>query len=309
MNWQGADKNIAKPFVSVIIPVFNDAHRLQICLEALGNQTYPENLYEVIVVDNGSDEAVEKIVGHFAQASVIVENRPGSYAARNKGIALAGGEIIAFTDADCIPGTDWIKKGVFNILRHPNCGLVGGKIEVFFKNPQRLTSVELYESLRAFPQKKYIEKLHFGATANMFTLKRVFDTVGLFNDKLTSGGDREWGQRVFYFGYKHVYAENACVAHPARFSFRQLHQKIARINSSGNHDLPAEGSQFHFNRVGCLMRFLIPPLKTIISKAFLEPRLPSTKDKLKLAFVLLYRHYVISAYRIHACFWMVHQKT
>ena len=259
------------------------------------------------MVDNGSDEAVEKIVGHFGQASVIVENRPGSYAARNKGVSLAAGEVIAFTDADCIPRADWIESGVSNLRQYPNCGLVGGRIELFFKNPQHLTPVELYESLRAFPQKKYIEKLHFGATANMFTLKSVFDKVGLFKDSLQSGGDKEWGKRVFLSGYKQIYAENIYVAHPARSSFRQLHQKIARINS--NHDVFAEGSQSPFNIAGHLMRFFFPPLKTVISKAFLEPRLHSKTDKLKLAFVLLYRHYVISAYRIHTCLRLVRQKT
>jgi glycosyltransferase involved in cell wall biosynthesis len=46
-------------FISVIIPVFNDAEPLKTCLEALENQTYPKDLYEVIVIDNASDENIE----------------------------------------------------------------------------------------------------------------------------------------------------------------------------------------------------------------------------------------------------------
>lgn len=300
MNRQECGKTTAKPFVSVIIPVFNDACRLQNCLLALENQTYPQNHYEIIVIDNGSHESVEKSIDHFAHVSVLMEKRPGSYAARNRGIASVKGEVIAFTDSDCIPRPDWIEKGVANILHYPQCGLVAGKINLFFKNPRQLTPVELYESLMAFPQKTYIEKLHFGATANMFTLKSVFDKAGLFNDKLQSGGDREWGQRVFSLGYKQVYAKDTCIDHPARSSFRQLYQKLVRTNSSGKSDFKEKGNQLALKTAGYVVRFLVPPLKTVVIKAFFEPRLHSTKDKLKLAFVLLYRHYVMSAYRIHA---------
>jgi len=300
MNWQGAGKTIKKPFVSVIIPVFNDAHRLQTCLLALESQTYPQNDYEIIVVDNDSYESIEKNIGRFGHVSVFMEKRPGSYAARNRGIASAKGEVIAFTDSDCIPSPDWIEKGVENLHHHhPQCGLVAGMINLFFKNPQHLTPVELYESLMAFPQKTYIEKLHFGATANMFTLKSVFDEVGVFNDKLQSGGDREWGQRVFSLGYKQVYAKDTCIDHPARFSFRQLYQKLVRTNSQWETDFKKKGNQFTLETAECMVRFFVPPLKTVFIKAFFEPRLHSIKDKLKLAFVLLYRHYVICTYKIN----------
>jgi len=292
MNWQGADKTIAKPVVSVIIPVFNDSQRLQICLEALENQTYPANMYEVIVVDNGSDKAVEKIVGHFVQASVVVENRPGSYAARNKGVSSAKGEVIAFTDSDCIPKRDWIENGVVNLLHDFNCGLVAGRIELFFKNPEKLTTVEQYERLKAFPQKEYIDKKHFGVTANIFTLKSVFKKVGLFNENLKSNGDLEWGQRVFLFGYNQVYEKDSCVAHPARSSFRQLHQKIARV-TKGGHTLCAERGLEPPLPIGRLfLRFLIPPLKTVLLVTMYDSRLGTLQAKLKFISVLFFVHYI-----------------
>lgn len=67
-----------KPFVSVIIPVLNDSERLQTCLKALENQTYPKSMYEVIVVDNGSDENIEGLVSQYIQAKLSNESRPGS---------------------------------------------------------------------------------------------------------------------------------------------------------------------------------------------------------------------------------------
>lgn len=94
------------PFVSVVIPVFNDAERLEMCLRALEDQTYPADRYEVILVDNGSDASMEGLAAGFAGTRVAYEDRPGSYAARNKGVSLARGEVVAFTDSDCVPYRD-----------------------------------------------------------------------------------------------------------------------------------------------------------------------------------------------------------
>src|ERR1044072_31217 len=99
-------------FVSVIVPVWNDAARLDACLRALDMQTYPCELYEIVVVDNDSDEAVGPVVESHGRARLVHEARPGSYAARNTGLAHARGEILAFTDADCLPVEDWIERGV-----------------------------------------------------------------------------------------------------------------------------------------------------------------------------------------------------
>jgi glycosyltransferase involved in cell wall biosynthesis len=66
-------------------------------------QSYPKSLYEIIFVDNGSVENIEVLVSQFPQTSFTNEPKPGSYAARNKRISIARGEIIAFTDSDCVP--------------------------------------------------------------------------------------------------------------------------------------------------------------------------------------------------------------
>ncbi|MGK7895453.1 MAG: glycosyltransferase family 2 protein, partial [Xenococcus sp. (in: cyanobacteria)] len=203
------------PFVSVIIPVYNDIERLRKCLEALESQTYPHNLYEVIVVDNASEDDIAATVTPFNQAIVLEEKRRGSYAARNKGILNAKGEVIAFTDSDCIPANDWIEKGVNNLLNTSNCGIVGGKIEIFFQDPEHPTAVELYDSIMAFPQSNYVKNNKFSVSANLFTFKKVLDEVGSFNAELKSGGDYEWGARVFKAGYEVIYAEDTTIAHPA----------------------------------------------------------------------------------------------
>ncbi|MDJ0594376.1 MAG: glycosyltransferase family A protein [Pleurocapsa sp. MO_226.B13] len=252
-------------FVSVIIPVFNDRDRLEICLTALEGQTYTKDNYEAIVVDNGSDESLENLVEKFPQAKLAYCQRPGSYAARNHGIALAKGEILAFTDADCIPQPDWLETGVKRLLDTTNCGLLAGKIELFFQNRDRPTIVELYDWATFFHQKQYIEAQKYGATANIFTYKSVFDRVGLFNSQLKSGGDKEWGQRVFAQGYNSVYAAEVCVAHPARHSFRQMYRKVARVRGVG------------YEQARATQPLLVYLLTTL---SHLKPPLRSTQHKL-----------------------------
>ena len=100
-----------RPFVSVIIPTFHDWNRLQSVIDALKKQTYPKDHLEVIIINNDPEDSPPELdlPDNFR---IISESKPGSYAARNKGISAAKGEILAFTDSDCIPYPDWIEQAV-----------------------------------------------------------------------------------------------------------------------------------------------------------------------------------------------------
>lgn len=284
-----------QPFVSVIIPVFNDAERLKLCLTALEQQTYPRNRYEVIVVDNGSTEDIKSVVEPFPQAIFAVEPRTGSYAARNKALTIANGEILAFTDADCIPTNSWIENGVTHLLSTPNCGLVAGRINLFFHDPLHPTAVELYDSVKiGFPQQKFLEESNYGATANVFTFRSVMDAVGPFDDTLKSSGDREWGQRVFAAGYQQVYADDACVSHPARRTWNELHKKVVRI-IGGHLDLQRKRDQssarFVTTTVLESIKDFLPPFRMYFH-IWSYPNLKGQKQRIQFTIALLYVRYV-----------------
>ena len=220
---------MSRPLVSVIIPVYNNPASLKACLQALEKQSYANQAYEVIVVDNGSKESIEPIVAAFKHATAHIESSPGSYAARNRGIAAARGDVLAFTDSDCLPASDWLERGVEILIDTPNCGLVGGELVPEFDDPDRPTAIELYEVIMYYPQQRFIQDLNFSVTANMFSFKRIFDEIGPFDPCLKSSGDREWGQRVASAGYQLMYAENVRVIHPVRSSFEQIRQKVSRL--------------------------------------------------------------------------------
>ncbi len=279
------------PFVSVVVPVFNDSERIRVCLGALEKQTYAKKLYEVIVVDNASDESVKPILDKFTRARAAFEPRRGSYAARNKGISLSNGEVIAFTDSDCVPASDWIEKGVENLLRFPNCGIVGGKVEFTFKNQDKPMTVEVVDSISFLQQKLYVEVYKFSATANLFTFREVLEHVGHFDWALKSGGDWEWSRRVFLSGYHIIYADDTKVSHRARKSFGELYNKAIRV-ARGLHKLEKKDSYPSSTSFSSLLIELLPPKGRILC-LLSDTRLKKPTQKILAVFVMLLLHYII----------------
>ncbi|OGW74752.1 MAG: hypothetical protein A2Z72_08100 [Omnitrophica bacterium RBG_13_46_9] len=273
------------PFVSVIIPVFNASQRLEMCLEALTGQTYPGDFYEIIVVDNNSDQDIEGVVRRFDRAIYAFEACSGSYTARNRGVSLSKGDIIAFTDSDCMPAQDWIQKGVSRLLGATDYGLVAGKINFSFKDPNRPTAVELYDSVTYLQQKEHVERDGFGTTANLFTFRKIIDRVGPFDDTLKSGGDRQWGQRASSFGYKPVYADDVNVTHPAVYSIVQLCKRRRRV-TGGLYGLRKREHCSFCEHGGILAKRFFGPLSNI-SLILKDRRVCGVRRRIKLIFIVL----------------------
>lgn len=285
------------PFVSVVIPVYNDAESLVRCLEALHRQTYPSARYEVVVVDNNSDEPLEAVVRPFRQARVVHEEKQGSYAARNEGVRVAKGPVLAFTDADCEPAPPWIEKGVARLEAEARCGLVGGRVRFTYQNPERPHAAELYDSSHYLDQKKYVEQGRYAATANAFTYKRLFEEVGPFEEQLQSGGDTDWGKRVAARGYAVCYAAEAEVRHPARSSYRALRQKVLRVQ---------EGSYWQRRKAGysfvklCedMVRIAGHPVKFALQLSY-RRRFSGFSGRAPLFAAFLYQGLACAARRLH----------
>lgn len=266
------------PFVSVIIPVFNDVERLAQCLAALEQQSYAADRYEVIVVDNGSRNSIAPHVAPFPHAITEFEPRAGSYAARNRGLESARGDILAFTDADCVPSPQWLQEGI-QVLQAPHARLVGGRVEVFARKPGQPGAVELYEMLYAFPQDVNV-RAGFSVTANLLAKRLVFDQMGSFDAGLKSGGDRDWVARAVAAGNCLLYSETALVRHPARYSLWQLRQRSARF-AGGDFDRAHRGSlSLRRARIETLLK-LKPPL-SVTRQVLFAPHTGSLKLRLNV---------------------------
>ncbi len=273
-------------FVTVIIPTYNDWERLGKCINALAQQSYPADLFEIIVVNNNPNDAPPANFLIPGNCRIITEAKPGSYAARNTAIKLAKGDILAFTDSDCIPDKEWISNAVDFLGNNPQYARIGGRVALFFSS-KNLTNAELYDKVYAFRQHEVVRQRGTSVTANMITYKHVFDSVGLFDENLLSGGDFEWGKRANEAGFKIGYASNVIVNHPARASFKELIKKSKRV--AGGHataEMPVNiGSLRLFLRH--LKSALRPPLNQIkIINEYKEEM--NTVQRAKVFFMIYY---------------------
>ena len=124
--------NTSKPFVSVVIAARNEEAALADCLQALTIQSYPEALYEVIIVNDSSTDRTQDICDQFHRqhssfqsiSAAVLPSYPGKTGALIQGIEQSKGEIILITDADCTVPPTWIES---TVLRYaPTVGIVGG---------------------------------------------------------------------------------------------------------------------------------------------------------------------------------------
>lgn len=221
-----------KPTVSVIVPIYNDPIGAELIIQSLKSQDYPNNCYEVLIIDNGSTDSTIKIIRNniknLNNFSLISENKiRGSYAARNRGAILSDAKILALTDSDCIPHDNWITEGVKELQRTSKY-YGGGKVRFTFQK-QRPNIHELFDSVHRLNQEYYVKYLYFAAAANFFIYRNIFIKVGMFNENLISSGDNEFGQRLKNSGEEITYIPDAIVQHPARNTYKSNMIKNIRL--------------------------------------------------------------------------------
>lgn len=199
--------------MSVVVPVRNAEASLPVLLEALEAQTLADEDYQTIVVDDRSRDRTAALAAGARVRLLRADEHGGSYAARNLGLDAAAGEVLAFTDADCRPAPDWLERGLA-CLREQKVDLVAGQIET--RLGPRPSIAEMLSASADLNQGAFAFLGGWGATANLFVTRRVFDRIGSFNSKLISGGDLEFGLRAREAGFAIWYCADAVVAHPPR---------------------------------------------------------------------------------------------
>ncbi|MCE8002212.1 glycosyltransferase family 2 protein [Billgrantia ethanolica] len=220
--------DVPTPAVSLIVPTYRDWYPLCSCLAALTGQTLSLHELEVLIIENAGESQPHDLMLP-SNTRLLHEPAPGSYAARNRGIAEARGEVLVFLDADCVPAPGWLQAGIDCLQSHPDVDLVAGNIELTYATP-RLSPAECFEKAFAFRQRQNVAN-GVAVTANLFVRRRVFEEVGPFNAELMSGGDFEWTRRATTRGHRMLYCAEAVVRHPARASLSALAGKARRVTS------------------------------------------------------------------------------
>jgi len=219
-----ADRLAKYPLVSVIIPNWNGVRHLPTCLSSLRHQTYP-NL-EVILVDNAStDESVVLVGRDYPEVMLLqLDENLGLTGGINRGIQLAGGEIIAPLNNDTEVAPAWAEALVTALLEHPDAGMAASKILLFDRRDTLHSAGDAYgvdgipmnrgvweKDAGQFDDDVYI----WGGCGGAVAYRRaMLDDIGLLDEDLfmyCEDVDLNW--RAQLTGYRCVFTPRAVVYH------------------------------------------------------------------------------------------------
>jgi GT2 family glycosyltransferase len=204
--------------VTVIVPVRNGEETIGACLASILRCDYPESLREVVVVDNASTDRTADIVRTYP-VKYVHEPRRGRSHARNRGIQVSEGPVVAFTDADCIVARSWLRELVA-AFDEEAVAAVAGEI---LPDPPR-TPCQRYMAMRK-PRWQCVALTSarpYAVTANVAFRRIVFDRIGAFDPRFTAGEDQDLSWRLLQAGLTLRYAPAAIVFHRHRPGSREF---------------------------------------------------------------------------------------
>jgi len=206
------DPNADSPFASVIVPTLNRKELLGNCLKSLFRMDYPRSHFEVIVVDGGStDGTIQMVHNDFPDVRFVVEKRKGRSVARNTGWKYAKGQIVAYTDDDCVVDKSWLRILVSS-FDSKEIGAVGGPMFLLhqsksIRNRFKGTPMgDFYLGDKKLPAKELI-------TANLAVSREAFEKNRFDETLIYDLEDVDFCRSLIETGYKSIYLPHAKVYH------------------------------------------------------------------------------------------------
>lgn len=206
------------PFISIIVPARNEERVIGRCLEALLNLDYPDDLYEVIVVDGNSEDGTRNICMDFIEKypnkiRLVVESEAkGKPDALNKALEAVKGELIAVFDADSIPSRDVLLKAVSYIQSKNGYAGVQGRVSSFNADKNILTRIVFVEEtgwFRLILRGRDSLNLFVPYTGNSLFIRRdILEMLGGWKPGELAE-DLELSLRLYEKGYRIKYLDDA----------------------------------------------------------------------------------------------------
>jgi GT2 family glycosyltransferase len=198
--------------ISVVVPAWNAAAVLPTLLGALAEQTAE---HEVVLVDTGSRDETARLA-EDAGARVVSAPRRNRSLARNIGVTAARGELIAFTDADCVPVRGWAQALATCLESSP---LSAGPVTI--RTRPEPNAAERFERLWRYPQERYAAA-GVAASANLGIRRAAFEAIGGYDARFHHGEDTDLCLRAADAGFALGWCPAAEVAHPAATRLRAV---------------------------------------------------------------------------------------
>jgi glycosyltransferase involved in cell wall biosynthesis len=165
--------------VSIVVPFHNEEKHIEGCIKALLALDYDRDRYEILVVNNNSTDRSVEIVSRYPEVRLLDEKKPGDFAARNLGVKSASGELIAFTDSDTAPFSDWLHQAR-RAMENPEIALVVGNLQ-FSSHSLGMSLLRDYEAEKnRFIFTSQDPQIYYGYTCNMIVRRSVFEKLGPF---------------------------------------------------------------------------------------------------------------------------------
>ncbi len=237
------------PFVSVVIPTHERPDCLALCLRSLLDMDYPD--FEVVVVDNKPEttatfDLIEGMYSASSRVRYVREDRSGSAVARNRGLAVAKGEYVAFTDDDAVVDRYWLAELIKGFDVDDNVACVTGLVlPMELETPAQVWFEQYGGFGKGLARKVYdlgtnisgnpMYPYNAGALGhgnNMAVKKSEFQSIGNFDPTMGNGTpalggvDSEALLRVIINGYTLVYEPASFVYHQHRRTYAGLHKQV-----------------------------------------------------------------------------------
>ncbi|MBI2041604.1 MAG: glycosyltransferase [Candidatus Nealsonbacteria bacterium] len=225
------------PFVSIIIPTRNVGKFISKCLESLNNLDYPKDKYEVIIADSESTDETPSIARKYGAILVSTAKR-SVCAGRNEGFKIAKGEIIAFSDADCVMDKNWIKNSI-KYFEDSVVGGVGGpnlspaddtsfaKAVSFVLDQPLFLAGSVYGRVL-----KNIKEVKSLPGCNIILRRETLDKVMPIDETILGGEDFFMNQKIRQLGYRLLYTPDTFVWHYHRAAPKKFFKQIYRYGIS-----------------------------------------------------------------------------
>jgi glycosyltransferase involved in cell wall biosynthesis len=230
-------KKTFEPTVSIVVPVFNAEATVKDLLDSLYNVDYDINKLEIIIVDGGSTDKTRDIIERYP-VNLFIQEKKGLNVARNIGIQNSSGEVILFTDSDCVVPKNWVKKVIKNFDSN-EIGCVGGSVSRY-KDAflSKYADDSLLPVLRKFKNREILNNvkppLNYPAGCNMaFRRSALKVTKGFDESILFPFEEDELVERVCLAGYKMVLDPDVKIKHKHRNSLKGLLKQTFSYGKGG----------------------------------------------------------------------------
>ena len=209
------------PTVSIVVPAYNAGKTIGPLLDSLVRLEYPE--YEVIVVNDGSRDGTGEIARGY-RVRVIDQLNRGASAARDAGLRVASGEIVAYVDSDVTVTRDWLQKLVLPFSDSTVAAVAG---QTIFRNNDKCASwMRSVDIARRNARRRTYTRLANGP--NCAFRRNVLLEIGGFNPQWYHAEDTEVSYRIWHRGLRIQYVPEAVVYHVPEDNWRTYVRKRYR---------------------------------------------------------------------------------